>query len=82
MTIQELRRHQIVVQDPAIDRAEYDAVMKRLREFWEGVMKNDWVLPEKTIIFSSRDSEWWSCDIARFRPPLTFSEFMNLQIEK
>lgn len=83
MTIQELRQHQILVQDPEIDRTEYDAVMGRLREFfWEDVWAGDDDIPKKTIVFDDDDGEWMSLhNTYSYIPALTFDQFMNLEIE-
>lgn len=82
MTIQELRKHQILVQDPEIDRSQYDAVMQRLRELGEEVYHGDHTDPSRFIRFYEIDSDWFSEGFPNYAHPLTFDQFMNLQIEK
>ena len=82
MSIAELRQHQILVQDPEIDRAEYDAVMQRLRELGERVFLSDHVTPLNTVFFDYEDGDWMSLSDCDDVPALTFQQFMDLKIER
>lgn len=85
MTIQELRQHQILVQDPEIDRTQYDEVVAKLREHEESMWEAD--EKDKCMFFNCYTEDqygdylWYSFGPSE-KPRLTFDQFMSLQVEK
>lgn len=83
MTIQELRQHQILGQDPEINRTQYDAVMNRLRELGEELYQEDFLTPLNLVKCSDDSQVWLSVrnNGPYYWPTLAFDQFMNLEIE-